>query len=110
MTAAFVLAVVAAACVQASVVLVGASWPRRSPAAAIVLWQAIGLSWGIAAVGTLIGVGAAGARPAVLTGAMDQVQRVAQSGLPLAGHVAEAIRLLCLSAGLVLLVLLCWIL
>ena len=60
MTAVFVLAAMAAGCVQASVLLADARWPHRSPAAAIVLWQAIGLGWGLATVGTLIGLATAG--------------------------------------------------
>ena len=60
MTAVLVLALVAACTVQAAAMLAAASWPRRSPAAAIVLWQALGLGWGLATVGTLIGLGTAG--------------------------------------------------
>lgn len=40
--------------------LATAEWPRRSPALAIALWQALGLSWGLATVGALAGFGAAG--------------------------------------------------
>src|SRR5260370_24313349 len=40
--------------------LVQASWPRRSPAAAILLWQALGLAGGLAAVGTLVSLGLPG--------------------------------------------------
>jgi Zn-dependent protease with chaperone function len=104
-----ILAAVAVSCLLAARSLACASWPRRSPAAAIVLWQAIGLGWGLAAVGMLIGVGTTGGG-AVLTGALDQVQRVARAGVPAAGHVAEAARLVCLGAGVVLLSVLCWIL
>jgi len=105
-----ILAAVAVSCLLAARSLVSASWPRRSPAAAIVLWQAIGLSWGLAAVGTLIGIGATARGAAVLSGALDQVQRVARTGVPVAGDVTEGLRLACLSAGVVLLAVLCWIL
>ena len=37
-----------------------ASWPRRSPAAAILLWQALGLAGGLAAVGALLAIGVSG--------------------------------------------------
>jgi Zn-dependent protease with chaperone function len=104
-----ILAAVAVSCLLAARSLVCASWPRRSPAAAIVLWQSIGLGWGLAAVGMLIGVGTTGGG-AVLTGALDQVQRVVRAGMPTAGHLAEAARLVCLGAGVVLLSVLCWIL
>src|SRR5882724_6453180 len=75
MTAVLVLAAVAAGCVQAAAVLATATWPRRSPAAAIVLWQAIGLSWGLATVGTLIGLGAARQRSGIAGGALRARQR-----------------------------------
>ena len=60
MTAVVVLALMTAICVQAAAVLAAARWPRRAPAAAIFLWQALGLGWGLAAIGTLIGLGTAG--------------------------------------------------
>src|SRR5512146_1666419 len=50
------LAVVAIASALGASALPQASWPRRSPAAAILLWQALGLASGVAAVGTLIGL------------------------------------------------------
>src|SRR5229473_1458289 len=50
------LAVVAIGSALGASALVQASWPRRSPAAAILLWQALGLASGLAAVGTLIGL------------------------------------------------------
>ena len=50
------LAVVAIGSAFGASALVQASWPRRSPAAAILLWQALGLASGLAAVGTLVGL------------------------------------------------------
>src|SRR6476646_9489951 len=50
------LAVVATASALGASALPRASWPRRSPAAAILLWQALGLAAGLATVGTLIGL------------------------------------------------------
>jgi hypothetical protein len=50
------LAVVAAGSALGASALPRATWPRRSPAAAILLWQALGLASGLAAVGTLIGL------------------------------------------------------
>jgi Zn-dependent protease with chaperone function len=47
------LAVISAGSVAAAVSLRSAAWPRRSPGVAIVLWQALGLAWGLAAVGAL---------------------------------------------------------
>jgi Zn-dependent protease with chaperone function len=112
--AAFVLAAFAAACVPAGLALAAARWPRRSPAAAIVLWQALGLGWGLAAIGALAGLGVADARSGVAKGVFALVSRV------LSGRQAPAgtrrllagilgLRLLALAAGLVLLLLLCWV-
>ena len=39
------LAAVAVGSVRGANALLCASWPRRSPAAAILLWQALGLAW-----------------------------------------------------------------
>jgi beta-lactamase regulating signal transducer with metallopeptidase domain len=106
--AALVLAVFAAACILAAWVLAGARWPRRSPAAAILLWQALGLGWGLAAVGTLAALGTACARVGVAYGALSLASRVLQ-GQSVAGGIL-GLRLLALLAGLLLLLLLCWIL
>lgn len=53
MVAVAVLVAVAAGCVRSSSALAVARWTRRSPAAAIVLWQAIALGWTVAVVGIL---------------------------------------------------------
>ena len=114
------LAVVAIGSAFGASALVEASWPRRSPAAAILLWQALGLASGLAAVGTLIGL----AMPASTMGVVRSVLRAgallrtgdvfgltgtfgAQGGMP---TVIVAVRLTCLAAGLVLLASLCWVL
>src|SRR2546430_4068122 len=67
------LAVVATASALGASALPRASWPRRSPAAAILLWQALGLASGLAAVGTLIGL----ALPASQGGLVFSVLRAA---------------------------------
>src|ERR1700755_1225957 len=100
----------------------GAAWRRRAPAAAILLWQALGLASGLAAVGTLIGL----ALPASQGGLVLSVLRA--DGLLRDGElfslarvlglsqadsvplVLVAVRLACLAAGLVLLASLCWVL
>jgi Zn-dependent protease with chaperone function len=114
------LAVVAIGSAFSASALVQASWPRRSPAAAILLWQALGLASGLAAVGTLIGL----AMPTSNMGVVRSVLRAgtllrsgqvfqltgmfgAQGSMP---TVVVAVRLTCLVAGLVLLALLCWVL
>jgi Zn-dependent protease with chaperone function len=116
------LAVVAIVSALGASALPRASWPRRSPAAAILLWQALGLASGLAAVGALIGL----ALPASQGGLVLSVLRAAgllRDGdvLGLAGLfglngadggllVVFAVRLACLAAGLALLALLCWVL
>jgi beta-lactamase regulating signal transducer with metallopeptidase domain len=111
--AAFVLAAFAVACVPAALALAAARWPRRSPAAAIVLWQALGLGWGLAAVGALTALGA-DARSGVARGAFALVSRVLNGSQATTGTRRLmggilGLRLLALAAGLVLLLLLCWI-
>jgi beta-lactamase regulating signal transducer with metallopeptidase domain len=106
-----ILATVAVGCVPAARALAAAAWPRRAPAAAILLWQALGLSWGLAAVGTLIGFGVTARGAAVVGGALDRLASIARAGgLPSVVDLVGAVRLACLAAGVVLLVVLCWIL
>jgi Zn-dependent protease with chaperone function len=115
--AAPILAAVAAGSIPAASALASARWPGRSPAAAILLWQALGLGWGLAAVGALAGLGAdpaqAGALPGgVAGGALAVASRVmhgAAFGSRVAGPLAD-LRLVSVAAGLMLLMLLCWVL
>lgn len=107
-----ILASVAIGIIPAAAWLAAAGWPRRSPAAAIVLWQALGLGWGLAAVGALAGLGAAPGGFGVAGGALTVAGAAARdvvSGTEPPGLVA-ALRLLCLAAGTGLLTLLCWVL
>jgi Zn-dependent protease with chaperone function len=97
--------------VPGAAALLSARWPYRSPAAAILLWQALGLSWGLAAVGALAGLGA---RPAgwgvaggALTGAADAARAAQGSGPAMLAAIA---RLVFLTASATLLALLCWVL
>jgi Zn-dependent protease with chaperone function len=110
MTAVLLLAAVAAACVQASAVLAVAGWPRRSPAAAIILWQAIGLGWGLATVGALIGLGTATQRTGVAGSALSQLGGFLDRRGPVPFGLLGAARLLSMAAGLILLSLLLWVL
>ena len=87
----------AVACVPAAQLLAAADWPRRCPVAAIALWQALGLSWGLAAVGALTAFGLSG----LIAPGAASLRRWG----PLA-----VIHLVSLAAGAALLTLLCWIL
>jgi Zn-dependent protease with chaperone function len=113
------LAAVAAGSVLGASVLVRASWPRRSPAAAILLWQALGLAAGLAAVGTLVSLSLPGdnigvarsiiALPAVFPDSAFRSPAV----FGLVGVLPAmllVVRLACLAAGLILLASLCWVL
>ena len=106
------LATVAVGSSRTASALMRASWPRRSPAAAILLWQALGLAAGLAAVGALLAVGVSGQgnRPrGVLSGLGMLVSRLA-SGRPLDPHASlllTALRATALVAGLALLTVLC---
>jgi Zn-dependent protease with chaperone function len=111
---AVLLAAVAVGSVRCAHAMLRATWPRRSPAAAILLWQALGLAGGLAAVGALlaIGVSGPGAQAGVLGGLTAVAGRLA-SGELIAPHqpaLLTAARLSALTAGLTLFTVLCWML
>ncbi|HEY3907015.1 MAG TPA: M56 family metallopeptidase [Streptosporangiaceae bacterium] len=115
----FLLGTFAIAIVLAASLLAGASWPRRCPGMAIVLWQALGLGWGLAAVGALVGLGISGLRVArgpatgleVTELAAERIGRLVVDGSPLGPFgVIAALRMISLAAGVALLGLLVWIL
>jgi Zn-dependent protease with chaperone function len=94
-------------------VLVRACWPRRSPATAILLWQSLGLAGGIAAVGTLSGLAMVGlaipGHPGSVADAFGR-PRTLEAAWWHEPTALIAARGLCLTAGLALLTLLCWVL
>lgn len=106
------LAAVAVGTVPGAAALASARWPYRSPAAAILLWQALGLSWGLAAVGALAGLGAVRGRWGVAGGALPgAADALHDAALGSAAAVMSAfVRLAFLLAGAALLALLCWVL
>jgi Zn-dependent protease with chaperone function len=109
------LAAVAVGSARSASALLRASWPRRSPAAAILLWQALGLASGLAAVGALLATGVWGqdTRSAgVLGGLTTLAGRLATGHLlaPLQPPLVIAVRLIVLAAGLALLTVLWWVL
>lgn len=143
--AVIVLGAVAIGCVPAAHLLASAQWPRRSPAVAIALWQALGLGWGVATVGALAGFGVAGleagqaGRRPLLTTGVSTLARTSRGGVTTAprsgpgASVATAteraarelfgsagpaarfsnamydLRLVSLTASVLLLAVLCWI-
>jgi bla regulator protein blaR1 len=116
------LAVVAIGSALGASALPRASWPRRSPAAAILLWQALGLASGLAAVGTLIGLALPGSQDGLVLSVLRAAGLLRDGDVfGLAGLfglngadggplVVFAVRLACLAAALALLTLLCWVL
>ena len=107
-----VLTAVAMTAVAGATMLASAAWPGRAPAAAILLWQALGLGWGLAAVGALAALAArpahAGVAGGVLAFAGDAVRQAAE---PAKGPTAlTAFRVACLVLAVALLALLCWVL
>jgi hypothetical protein len=107
-----VLAAVAVGILPAATELAAARWPRRSPAAAILLWQALGLGWGLAAVGALAGLGSVPGGFGVAGGALTVAARMLRDGVPGSQplDLIADLRLLCLAAATGLLTLLCWVL
>jgi hypothetical protein len=122
--ATFLLVAFAVGCVPAAQLLAGARWSRRCPIAAIVLWQALGLGWGLATVGALAGFGSAGLVPGLRfashpAGQLSGVAGTAfeRSARLLFGTAAigswglmAGLRLLSLAASVAVLALLIWIL
>ena len=111
---AVLLAAVAVGSVRCARAMLRASWPRRSPAAAILLWQALGLAAGLAAVGALVAVGVSGqgSQTGVLGGLAALGQRLAY-GQGFAPHQPAAltgVRLAALFAGCTLFTGLCGVL
>jgi hypothetical protein len=106
------LAAVAIGCVRGSAVLGAARWPRRSPGAAILLWQALGLGGGLAAVGALIEIGLPAGSSSVANGVVRVARMSSHGSLFPAGQpvLPVLLRLASLVLGLALLAQLCWVL
>ena len=76
------------------------------------LWQAMGLGWGVAAIGTLAALGADPEGPGVAGGALTVLDHAVRdvTGEIRPPGLTAAMRLLCLGASAALLALLCWVL
>jgi Zn-dependent protease with chaperone function len=107
-----VLAAVAGGTALGAAILASARWPSRSPGAAILLWQALGLSWGLAAVGALAALGAVPGRHGVAGGALSGAAGAFRSATLGSGAPAlvAAARLAVLTASAALFALLVWVL
>jgi Zn-dependent protease with chaperone function len=97
------LAIFAAGSLRAVSALARARWPHRSPAVAILLWQALGLGWGLAAVGALAGLSVAGQHASVAGGVTALASRLPDGGT---SGLLAFLRLACLAAAAALLLLL----
>jgi Zn-dependent protease with chaperone function len=111
---AVLLAAVAVGSVRCAHAMLRASWPRRSPATAILLWQALGLAGGLAAVGALlaIGVSGPGTQAGVLGGLQVLAGRLASGELvaPRQPVALTGVRMTALVAGFALFTALCGVL
>lgn len=109
------LAVVAVGSLRGAGALLRARWPRRAPATAILLWQALGLSGGLAAVGALLALGVGGTRIARsgIAGGLASLIRQPETGQSLIHGEPVLLTLLragCLAAGISLFAGLAWVL
>jgi hypothetical protein len=106
------LAAVAVGSVRGASALACASWPRRSPAAAILLWQALGLAGGLAAVGAFVAVGVNDEGPGVVGGVLIVARRLSagQLGGQREPALITLVQITCLAAGFTLLAILWWML
>jgi Zn-dependent protease with chaperone function len=106
----FVLAAVAGGTALGAATLASARWPYRAPGAAVLLWQALGLSWGLAAVGALAALGAVPGRYGVAGGALSGAIRALRTTALGAPTLIAVARLAVLAASAALFALLCWVL
>jgi Zn-dependent protease with chaperone function len=105
------MAGVAMTTVAVASLLATATWPRRAPAAGIVLWQALGLGWGLATVGALAAVAARPGHVGVLGGVMSFTARTVSQPVTRTWLVVWIIaRLISLAMAVTLLALLLWVL
>jgi Zn-dependent protease with chaperone function len=109
------LAAVAIGSLRGAGALLRARWPRRAPATAILLWQALGLAGGLATVGALLAIGVGGPgveRSGVLGGLVGLARRhSAGTMLPALGlPLITLVRIGALLAGVALFAILCWVL
>jgi Zn-dependent protease with chaperone function len=93
MTGTALLAMMAGGSALGAHLLTRARWTWRTPRTAIALWQALGLAWGLASIGTLLGFGVAPYGEGILGGVARSFQ---DPGM------LSSVRLAALAAGLTL--------
>ena len=93
MTDAILLGLVAAASAVGAHLLARAHWTWRTPRTSIVLWQALGLAWGVATIGALLGIAVAPYRIGVVDGLISFATAPSRSRLGL-------LQMIALTAGL----------
>ncbi|WP_283138770.1 M56 family metallopeptidase [Rhizohabitans arisaemae] len=99
MITALALTVLAIVCGLVAEALVRARWPWQDPRPAIILWQSVGLTWGLATTGALLGYGLAPYGESVASGLV----LIVTGRLPFEPYPSQGVAL---SAGLTLLSLL----
>src|SRR4051812_110081 len=97
MTGTALLALMAAGSALGAQRLTHARWTWRTPRTAIALWQALGLAWGLASIGTLLGFGVAPYGQGILVGVARSFQ---------APQLLSSVQLAAVAAGLLLALLL----
>src|SRR3954468_14611681 len=102
MTGTALLALVAAGSAFGAHRLTKARWTWRTPRTSIVLWQALGLAWGLASIGALLGFGVAPYGRGVLAGVARFAERPADLSPLRTASVAAGLTLLVLLVGMLL--------
>jgi Zn-dependent protease with chaperone function len=102
MTGTALLALVATGSALGAQGLTKARWTWRTPRTSIVLWQALGLAWGLASIGALLGFGVAPYREGVIVGVVRFAEDPAALSPLRTASVAAGLTLLTLLVGMLL--------
>lgn len=102
MTGTTLLALMAGGSALGAHLLTRARWTWRTPHTAIALWQALGLAWGLASIGTLLGFGVAPYRQGVVAGVAHSFRDPGALPSIRLAAVAAGLTLACLLVGVLL--------
>src|SRR5690625_957954 len=83
MLSAALLSAIAVSCFVAAARLRRASWPRRGPYVAVIVWQVLGLAWGFSTIGALLAFGLAPYERGVVGGLLALAEDAGTHGLSL---------------------------